>query len=275
MISSLSGSGGYDPTAKLREKMFERLDANSDGSIDKSELTDALGNNGVSTDQASQIADQFFQDFDGNGDGSVTQDEAKSGFQKIAAESKSVLLQAQEDQRAQDLFAKLDTDGDGSVTEAEFAAGAPKKGEASGGEGPDSSELFAKLDANGDGSLDQSELEAGLKAHGPHGGRHGPPPPPPPEASSTDDTADATDLFAKIDTDGDGSVSESEFENGIKNLFKKAAAGSTDSSDATSSTTSTDATSSTSSSLDVETLRKQMLSFLLGIQENTATAAAA
>jgi len=81
-----------------------------------------------------------------------------------------------------------------------------------------SKKFFSKLDANGDGKLDATELDDMVK-NGPKGG------------------ASAAELLKKMDTDSDGSVSESEFAAAAPKHGKK---GSGDSDDSASSTSSAD-----------------------------------
>ena len=83
----------------------------------------------------------------------------------------------------------------------------------------DVSKLFASLDTDADGSLSETELDAALDAARP--------PPPPPggprggsEASASgangaSGSGDVSELFAKLDTDGDGSLSRTDLEDGV------------------------------------------------------------
>lgn len=262
MVSSVGGMGGLDPTMmkEMRERMFSRLDANSDGSIDKTELTDAASTAGLSETETSQMVEQFMSDFDQDGDGAVTAGEAKTGFQAIASESKSVLLQAQEDTRRAELFEKLDGNGDGSIDADEFAAGAPPM---RGGKGPDSADIFAKLDSDGDGSVTEEEFAAAPKPGG-----YGPPPPPPPPpgggAGGVGGGADVTELFKSFDSDEDGSITEDEFAAGMKSQFGLVASSDEE---ATEADETTEETTSLSTGFDVESARQKMLSFLLDLQE--------
>lgn len=102
------------------------------------------------------------------------------------------------------MFTRIDTNGDGTVSKDEFVAGAPDDlgAEKAGA-------LYDTLDSEGTGALSQSDLasafqqmavtmQAGMiqaQSVGADGGS----------------TPDASDLFAKLDTDGDGSVSKDEF----------------------------------------------------------------
>lgn len=103
------------------------------------------------------------------------------------------------------MFTRIDTNADGAVTRDEFIAGAPDDVSAD-----KAGSLFDKLDGEGSGALSQSDLatafqqmaatmQAGMiqaQAGAMGGGGERP---------------DASELFAKLDTDGDGSVSREEF----------------------------------------------------------------
>lgn len=123
------------------------------------------------------------------------------------------------------LFTKTDTDQSGTVSKDEFVAGRPKNiSEAQ------AAELYAKIDTDGTNALTEDQLKAGLEANKPakpaasgsslssdmlgalldlmksvgagesergQGKRGGPP--------------DAAEMFAKMDADGDGSVTKAEF----------------------------------------------------------------
>lgn len=139
------------------------------------------------------------------------------------------------------ILKKIDTNGDGSVSKEEFISGRPKEVSED-----QANEMWSKLDSSGKGSLTGSEFLAAMASQGPP---PGPPPGESGEqgnseaSSSTTDTAttellqalldaiqdyeensssqsgstpsDASqrfsDLFARIDTDADGSVSKDEF----------------------------------------------------------------
>lgn len=110
----------------------------------------------------------------------------------------------------QSLFSKIDTDSSGTVTRDEFIAGAPDDVSAD-----NAGSLYDKLDSEGTGALTASDMMSAfqqmassmqssmIQAQ---------------SNSSTDSTdsdrPDASDLFAKLDADGDGSVSREEFVSG-------------------------------------------------------------
>ena len=98
---------------------------------------------------------------------------------------------------ASQMFAKLDTDDDGSLTEAEFIAGRPD----------DVSEEMAKnlyknFNSDSADALTESEYETAMANA---------PAPPQISGRASGGAASAEDFFSKLDTDGDGVVSQSEF----------------------------------------------------------------
>ncbi|MDQ7249079.1 hypothetical protein [Dongia sedimenti] len=95
MTSSIVGSSGFSSAglAQMREQMFQKLDADSSGTIDETEF--AKGPDG-SSGMDSGIASALFKSFDTDGDGGLTQDELETGFQKLSSSMRSVLIGTQE-----------------------------------------------------------------------------------------------------------------------------------------------------------------------------------
>ncbi len=119
-----------------------------------------------------------------------------------------------------DLFSKIDTSGDGTVSEdefntfrsemeAQFKNSVMTSKYDSTGAATSTDDLFSKVDSDGDGTVSEDEFGMFRSAMESHGA---PPPPPPPDSSaSSSSSSSIDDLFGKIDTDGDGTVSEDEF----------------------------------------------------------------
>jgi Ca2+-binding EF-hand superfamily protein len=121
---------------------------------------------------------------------------------------------------AEDLLKKLDANGDGSVDKDELSSAVssdPKDGIT-----VSLSKAFSDLDSNDDDSLDADELAA-----------MPPPPPPPMQMDAGSATDQAQDLLSALDTDGDGSISESELTTALQ--------GNSSSNDSNTSTQATEA----------------------------------
>jgi len=167
-MGSISGVSGMSNAWKqvdtqrsqMQARLFERVDADSSGSVDKSELSDMVSDlNHMSGTQLD--AGKLFKTMDSNNDGSLTSDELAADVDGLMAASPSTVdfagqrgANAAED----DLFAKVDSNADGSVDEAEMSAFADKIKSDTGLDSPAS---FGDLDTDGDGKLSQTEFEAG------------------------------------------------------------------------------------------------------------------
>ncbi len=122
-------------------------------------------------------------------------------------------LKAQRSQMQAKMFAKVDTDNSGGVDQAELKTMLSDISQKTGVSlGTDTAATFSKMDSNADGSLSSDELDQGMQSLMP----------PPP---STMDFAQSRggdygggsggsqdDLFAKIDTNADGSIDKTELQ---------------------------------------------------------------
>lgn len=140
--------------------------------------------------------------------------------------------------RAEATFKALDTDSSGGISTTEFqsfldsmptdtrsALLAAQENSSSSSSSSTTSSLFSSIDSDGDGSVTQTELDGFMKSNAPAGGP--PPPPPPDEASENSEGDPNSDLFAALDADQSGGVSESELSDF---LSKASSSSSTDSS---------------------------------------------
>ena len=128
------------------ERLFERMDADQDGSITKAEV------------EAAAVA--RFTEADANGDGLLDADEMAAAGEGRNAERRA--------KRIAKHMERADTDGDGAISLEEMTA--------SGGNRMD--RMFENLDADGDGVITQAEAEAakpmrrgGNRGHG-HGSKN-------------------------------------------------------------------------------------------------------
>jgi Ca2+-binding EF-hand superfamily protein len=150
---------------------------------------------------------QLFSAMDGNGDGSVSQSEMETYIQ----------AQGGTQSQADELFSSLDQNGSDALSETQLAGdvaqghrahhGHHHHGEASQTNSDASSstadlasQIFGALDGNQDGTLSSAELMAGTQNSNPASG--------PVSGSASNGNPD---LLAQIDSNGNGSISNSEF----------------------------------------------------------------
>jgi len=119
----LLAAGTSDAFGPRAGRLFQRLDADGDGAVERSEIEALRG--------------RLFARFDADGDGSLSREEME------AASSRRRRRAPMGDPAAR--AERLDADGDGLVSEAEFVRG----------EAP----VFERADADGDGRLTRTEAE--------------------------------------------------------------------------------------------------------------------
>lgn len=169
-------------------------------------MADADKSGDVSKAEFRAAAETRFAAMDQNGDGFVTKEEMEAAHAE---------MRARFEERRTERFAALDADGDGKVSLEEMNQAAEKRAAERGKDGlPERhaarmSKFFEKADADGDGALTAEELQAakskkhdGKKAEGMKDGKRG-------------------DRLARLDTDGDGKVSEAEFMARSDKMFEK------------------------------------------------------
>ena len=156
-----------------------------------------------------------FSSLDGDSSGGISLDELKASGPGGSQNAKDAA-------RAEELFSKMDSDGDGSISESEketFDKGVQDRmnamqvmaqlaGGAGGAGGPPSaSDMLENADTNEDGGISLDELKASTS-----------------EATSVD-TETLEDLFASIDEDSDGSISEEELSSFLDSLEEEGGPG--------------------------------------------------
>ncbi|HEY6258713.1 MAG TPA: EF-hand domain-containing protein [Xanthobacteraceae bacterium] len=230
------GYGGYTLTAikQFQQNLFNQIDRNGDGSVSKSELEQAVNQAGGGT----KAADALYSLLDpGNSGGFSEQQFAQvlpgSGLSD-QTQAQLIGYQAQgwpgasspppDGQLAQSLFAQIDSNHDGSISKAELEQAVTQAG----GSQQAADALYAKLDPNGTGSVSEQQLQSLFQSaphrHHDHGGGLG--------GNSAADAltslfnADgggpensplqiAQNMFAQIDSSGDGSITQSELEQAV------------------------------------------------------------
>lgn len=134
-------SGDADDGQAAGGRMFDRLDVNNDGKVDRLEIE--------------QARDARFARFDADGDGRVTQAEFEAGHAAMREQRRKA--------RQARMFARHDADGDGVLTEDEL----PGQGMA---------RMLDRLDSDGDGAISRDEAaehRGKMRGHGKgHGMRH-------------------------------------------------------------------------------------------------------
>ena len=189
-------------TTKDVQNAFKKFDMNNDGSIDRSELTQALTSGGQSFTQ--QEIDSLFNAADVNRDGTVDYEEfitlmcpsAATIVHKFRSQYKSI-----DDVRA--AFKRFDANGDGALSKNELSAALKSSGHSYSEVEVDA--IFSLGDVDGDGEVSlqefvdlmspsSSEVLAKLRVN-------------------FRSIADVKVAFKKIDADGDGLLSKKEMQN--------------------------------------------------------------
>lgn len=228
-IRNVSGSSNAwaNQRSAMQTRMFAKIDTDSNGSVNASELQTMLDevseHTGVSFQKTAQ---ELLTAMDGNGDGTLGSDELAQGMQSILPPPPSTMDFAQARNGAQegndDLFAKVDTDGDGSVSKTEMSDFVAKMGQNA--DTSSSDDKFSTLDTDDSGALSQAEFEAGRPqapgqggagqvqgAGGPQGAAPmGSPPGVGGAEKSGSTSASNSTSYDPLDTNQDGTVSEME-----------------------------------------------------------------
>jgi Ca2+-binding EF-hand superfamily protein len=176
MISGISGVNNYDYLWQLQQS------GSQSGKISAADV---------------------FSKIDANGDGSISKDELSAFQSNMQAQFKDSVMGSQTDSTS--LLSLLEAI---SQTATPNGTSGTAAGSASQSAGGSTDALFSKIDTNGDGSISKDEL-AKAQATMPHHHHHH-------HAKSSDATSQANvtspfdQLFSKIDTNGDGSISKDE-----------------------------------------------------------------
>jgi Ca2+-binding EF-hand superfamily protein len=254
------GYGGLTSSAikQFQQNLFNQIDLNGDGSVSKTELEQAVGGAGGTT----QAADALYSVLDPNNSGGFGEQQLAqalpgSGFSD-QVQAQLIGYQAQGwpgasstapgGQLAQNLFSQIDTNGDGSISKSELEQAVTKAG----GSKDAADALYAKLDPNGTGSVSEQQFaqalfgtqsQAQTHHHHHHGGSH---PAGATDGSATDGSSStdgsapgsasdaltslfnadgggagnspvqiAQNIFTQIDANGDGAITQGELEQAV------------------------------------------------------------
>ncbi len=186
MVSAISG--GNSAITQMWQSLLKKADTNGDGAIAKTELQSVLSNDSSDTEALVNLLDT-------DQDGSVSETEFEDTMSKLYVE----LLQSPPPPRiepnAEDVFNSIDQNGDGSIDKTEMESAAEEAG-------VNADEISSKMDTDGDEVIGKSEFEDALSEM-----RGRPPQGSPPQAMTG---PDSEEIFAKIDENGDGSVTKDE-----------------------------------------------------------------
>ena len=132
--------------------MFNKIDTNSDGSIDKTELSALIQEH---SQDASSLVDKIFSDQDTNQDGLISQVESDSSLAKLGQEMTSgsgMSAMSGMPPSPEKIFDTADTNKDGFVSKDELSA-------VMGKDGGKIDKLFSKVDTDGDGLISRTDDE--------------------------------------------------------------------------------------------------------------------
>lgn len=210
--SGMRGGPGQPDAAKMQERMFQAVDANEDGSVDKTELAAYLEESaGLDSDTAAIRADEILADMDADSNGNISQQEATDAARKLLDELQSQFMGsflggAGGPPGVEERFGEMDSNGDGQLDTDEITAALANGPQGARAEGPGAEDILARDDTDGDGQISLSEFTRATE------NRPGMALPPPPSSSS----GDTEDLFGQMDSDGDGQVSLDEFRTALE-----------------------------------------------------------
>lgn len=248
LMAKLSQSQQTSTTNAATKAVFSKIDANGDGKVTADELA-ALGSGGSSTKAAAIVSTN-----DKTGDNALNEEELASFLNQLTSGGLSGSNHAQLASAREDIMSVADADGDGSLTYAEFSSLKPDDVS---DEQSQELFKAVDIDGDGvlsDSEVSAFESSGPKGGAEMKGAMMGPPPPPPSSSddddeddtsvtsllsklidtltsSTTAENADSTDdmdqtdtasaqqkLFNFFDQDQDGSVSDTELNDGLNAL---------------------------------------------------------
>lgn len=151
MISGIN-SFSTASLSEMRQKMFNQIDTNGDGSIDKTEMSAMIQQN------TTTLVDDIFGKVDTDQNGLISQIESDSGLAKLGQETKKdggiwgVSGRPHHPPPPEKVFDAADTNKDGVVSKEELSA-------IMGQNGGNIDDLFSKVDTDSDGLISRAEDE--------------------------------------------------------------------------------------------------------------------
>jgi Ca2+-binding EF-hand superfamily protein len=145
MVNGINGSG-YDVTS-IWQNLFNKLDQNGDGSIDKTEMGSIASKNGPSVED-------IFTKMDTDQNGAIGKNEFEAALSKMRANHPpGPPPQGNMGASPEDMFNKIDQNGDGSITKDELTSFMGENNQ-------DVDKIFKEADTNKDGVISRSESDA-------------------------------------------------------------------------------------------------------------------
>jgi Ca2+-binding EF-hand superfamily protein len=185
-MGGYGGMNGGQNVSRARDpsQIIEKRDSNGDGALSIDEV---------------HLSEERFAMVDTDADGLLTREELQEGMGALKGAKRgdgkdpAQIIQNQdsdgdgalgidETPLSQERFARIDSDEDGLITQEELQGAMDAIKEARAGDGKDPTQVIEKHDSDGDGAL------------------------------SIDETPFAEDRFAKIDSNGDGLITQEELE---------------------------------------------------------------
>ncbi len=161
MTIGINNISSYDSAsiAQMWQNLFNKIDKNGDGSVDKSEFGTSAPKNGVNFDE-------IFNNLDSNSDKVISKTEFEDGMkaldQQMQARKNAMQMGSMppppppSEKDGEEIFNSIDQNSDGSIDETELKSALE-------GTGIDAGKIFKALDANGDNVITKSEFTDSLK----------------------------------------------------------------------------------------------------------------
>lgn len=199
MTDRISGMGSAVASSMMQmwqDYLFKKVDANSDGSLDKSEVE--------AVSQTGQDVESIFSSLDTNQDSLISMQEAEGDLSKMGQDMKKEglpmnmgMMKGRGGQNGSDsgenIFDSLDANSDGYVSQDELTATF----------GNEAGKIMGLVDTDGDGQISRAESDAHEAKKAQQGNMTNP-------GMSASQGQMFTDFFNSIDTNQDGQISGDE-----------------------------------------------------------------
>jgi Ca2+-binding EF-hand superfamily protein len=148
MVNGVSGNG-CDVTS-MWQVLFNKMDQNGDGTIDKTELESIVSESGLD-------ADDIFSKLDTDEDGTIAQTEFENALSALRTQGPPPPpLRANMEMNPEGIFNKIDEDDDGSITKGELTSFIEQNVF-------DIDKIFEEVDADNNGVISRSESDTHLQ----------------------------------------------------------------------------------------------------------------